>query len=302
MSDVRAIIDRLYRTYLYPPDHRPAQAHLAGDITEAAVSFQLANFVIPEDEELVRSGVFLEAGSELIQVTAYDEATTTITSCIRGVLGTTQAAHSADDPVLLSPPYPRLSVFEAVADNIITLYPRLYRVTTQEVVTVTGNVAALDDPLAVEVVEAWQDGTHSTTDVDARIVDYHPAVGGRAIITNIGTGEIWVKFRKRFGDAASEDDTLVDLGVEPRWVNIVILGACADLFSGRDLPASQVEFVEATLQAENIPVGTRSSLAQRLASYREYLMENAKREMRSEYRAKTHMRPHVQVRTRSPFG
>lgn len=301
MSTVGAVMERLYRTYLYPPDIRPAQAHLNTALNASDTSVVFKNFVIPEDEELVKVGAVIEINAELMQLVGYDELTTTGT-VIRGVMGTTAASHLVDDPILLSPPYPRLSVLEAVADNIITLYPRLYQVTTAEIVSIGGGIAPLDDTLAVEVVEAWSEGFGSTQDHDARIVDYHPAVGGRALVTNLHTGDLWVKYRRRFGNATAESDTLASLGVEDRWANIVMIGAAADLFAGRDLPATHVEWVEAVLQAENIPVGSRSSLATRLASYREYLMENAKKEMRAEYRAKQHMRPAVQVRTRSPFG
>ena len=69
-----------------------------------------------------------------------------------------------------------------------------------------------------------------------------------------------------------------------------------------NLPASHTDWVQSTLEAENIPVGTRSTLARQLAGYRQYLLDAAKREMRAEYRAKTHMRPAVKMVTRSPFG
>lgn len=302
MSTIGALIERLYRTYLYPPDHRPAQAHLDGAITNSDTTIVFKNFVIPEDEELVRGGAIIEMGSELAQLRDYDPVTLTATNVIRGVMGTTAVNHADDDPILLSPPFPRLSVFEAVADNIISLYPRLYTVAAAEIVSVGAGIAPMDDDLAVEVVEAWVGGYDGTQDIDARIVDYHPSVGGRALVTNLQVGDIWVRYRKRFGEPADESATYASLGLEPRWVNIVMLGTCADLFAGRDLPASHVEWVEAVLQAENIPVGTRSSLAQRLASYREYLIEAAKKEMRAEYRAKTHMRQAAQVRVRSPFG
>lgn len=301
MSTVGDVIDRAYRTYLYPPDHRPAQAHLGAALNASAQSVSLTNFVIPEDEELLKVGSVIEVDAELMQVTAYNENTLTCT-VIRNVMGTTAATHTEDTPVLLSPPYPRQSVFEAVADNIITLYPRLHQVMTTEVISIGGGVSALNDSLAVEVVEAWVDSHGGTQDIDARIVDYHPQVQGRAVVANLLTGDLWVKYRKRFGDAQSESDTLADLGVEDRWVNIVVIGACADLFAGRDIPASHFEWVKGVLEAENVRVGARSSIAQRLASYREYLLENAKKEMRAEYRAKTHMRPAAQVRVRSPFG
>lgn len=304
MSTVGAVIDRLFRTYLEPPNHQPATARLASDYTAGDPTLELTDFAVPEDEELVRNGVHLEVNAEIFEVTSYDELSSTATVNLEddSKMGTTATSHSEGARVKLAPPFARMSVFESVADNIITLYPRLYQVTTAEVVAVHGGVCPIDDPLAVEVVEAWTEGWEGTTDIDARIVDYHPHTGGRALVANLQVGDVWVKYRKRFGDAASEADTLAALGVEPRWVRIVMVGACADLMAGRDLPASHTDWVEQVLEAENIPVGTRGSIAQRCAQYKEYLIEDAKKEMRAEYRAKTHMRPSVQVRTRSPFG
>jgi hypothetical protein len=302
MSDVAAIIERLYRTYLYPPDARPAQCFLNTDdlsSTNRAVFFK--QFVLPEDEELVAVGTIIEIDSELMQVVEYDPNTLGAT-VNRGVMGTEAVAHSTvgvEQPIILSPPYPRLSVFNAVADNIITLYPRLYTVTAGSVSSVMGGVCAVDDALAVEVVEAWEDG--GTQGIDAKMVDYHQAVGGRALITNVRVGQVWIRYRRRFGDAQAETDTWESLGFEERWANIVMAGAAGDLFAGRDLPASHTEWVGAALQAETIPVGTRSQLSRQLLTYKEYLITQAQKEMRAEYGVKAHMRGAGEMVVRSAF-
>jgi hypothetical protein len=90
--------------------------------------------------------------------------------------------------------------------------------------------------------------------------------------------------------------------MEERWVNIVMAGAAADVFAGQDLSASHTEWVGAALQAENIPVGTRSQLSRTLVAYKEHLLLAAQKEMRAEYRAKSHMRGAGQVVTRSAWS
>ena len=299
---VGAIVDRLFRTYLYPPDAQPAQCSLNGGITDVATSLIIDNFVVPEDELLMAAGVIIEINSELIKVIIYDSPTLTATLVERGFAGTTAVAQADNANVILSPPYARLSVFESVADNIITLYPRLYTVTAGSVIGVGSGVATLDDALAVEVVECWGDGLSSSQDIDARIVDFHPSTGGRALMTNIRVGQVWVRYRRRFGDAADETATLASLGMEERWVNIVMAGAAADIFAGRDLPASETRWVGGALEAINIPVGTRSTLARQLAAYRDHLLGLAQREMKAEYRTKVHMRPATQVIARGSWG
>jgi hypothetical protein len=302
MSTVGAVIERLYRTYLYPPDQRPPMAHLDGAIAAGASSLVLTNFSIPEDEELMAAGVVVEIDQELFQVTAYDELTLTAT-VKSGTQGTNEAAHADQSPVLLSPAFPRMSVYESVADNILTLYPSLFTVGIENLAAVAGgNLFAMPDPLAVEIITAWPNGHASDTAVDATMVDYHPAVGGRTVITNLGASDIWVRYRRRMGEPVDETTTLESLGVEQRWVNIIMAGAAADLFAGRDLPQAQADWIGKAFQAEVVPVGSRSQLARQLAAYRSYLMDHAQREMKAEYKANIHMRSPVKVLTRSPFG
>jgi hypothetical protein len=193
-------------------------------------------------------------------------------------------------------------LFQAVADNIMQLYPRLYTVTAENLVEVSGGVSGTDDDLAVEIVSVWHGDFEQGPEVNAKIVDYHPAVGGRAVLASIPQGSIWVRYRRRMGNATSELDELGALGVDDRWVGILMVGAAADLFAGRDLPMSQVEWVSAVLQAENIEVGTRADLAVGLARYRELLIGRAEKEMAAEYKLNVHMNDAITVRVRGAFG
>lgn len=283
-TTVGDLIDRTLRTYLEPPDHQPAFTFLSAGIAAGASSLVLDEFLIPEDEELVRAGSILEAGSELFLVSAYDEFTRTCTLDPTEKFGTTAAAHAAGTRVKLSPPYSRQSIFEAIADNIIGLYPDLYSVNTANVAPI-GNVAALDDNLAVEVISIL--GPNGLWAYDGEIVDFHPLTGTRSVVLNVTTGDAWVKYRRRFGSATAETDSLSSLGVDPRWERIVMVGACADLLVGRDLPRSETSWVGQALEAENIPVGTRTSLTGALSTYRDQLIRIAKKEMRAEYRSTT---------------
>lgn len=285
------LIDRTFRTWLEPPDSQPATCRLDSAITDSQTSVTFTNFALPEDEDLLRAEMEIEIESELLILTTYDDLTST-GEVERGVAGTTAVAHDIDTRVKIAPPYSRLAVSDALADNIITLYPDLYTVRAENISSVGFNVAAIEDPLAVEVVEVWNN-MHATMDVEARIVDYHPLVGGRAVITEHPLGDFWIRYRRRFGSATSEDDLLADLGVDPRWNTIVMVGACADLFAGRDIPATHTGWVSAVLEAENIPVGTRMGLAMQLQNYRQRLLGEAKSEMRAEYKARISQGPQV---------
>ncbi len=283
MSTVGALIDRMYRQILEPPDAQPASSRLSVLIDASTTTVVLALFDIPEDENLLRLGSILEIDQELMRVTGFDAATRTAT-VIRGYLGTTATQHAQDAQIKLSPPYPRVDAFNAVRDNVVGLYPDLWTVKTEVLGRVGGGVFPIEDPLAVEIVEANPDGSWGTVNLPSRIVDNHPSVDGRAIIVNGNppVSTIWFRYRRRFAAPTSEADTLTTLGVESVWETMVMVGAAADLMAGRDVQASHTEWVQSVMEAENIRVGTRLSVAGGLAQYRDILMQRFRKEMRGE--------------------
>lgn len=292
MTTVADVIERLRRTWLEPPDYQPPTSFLGASITSTAQSLTLSGFLIDEDEQLLATGSIIEISSELMRVIEYDSVTSTAT-VQRGTYGTTAAVHAAGDVVYLSPSFPRLSMFEAVADSIITLSPQLYTVRAAQVSTVEWNVAPMTDDLAIRVLTAWPDAMYDYN-VPAYMVDYHPATGGRAVVfQGVSGGSYWVRYARRMMEATSETDTLEELGVESRWVNIVMAGAAADLYAGRDLPASKTDWVGAALEAESVPVGSRYQIASALSGYRDRILKKAADEMDTEYP--------VTMRIRSPF-
>jgi hypothetical protein len=302
-STIGDVLNRLYRTYLYPPDSQPITSFLTSALVaeEGLSTLTLGGFAVPEDENLLRIGSILEANTELMAVRVFNETTQEIT-VQRGIYGTIPQVHAIDSPVVMNTPYPRSSALEYVADNIMQLYPRLYTVTAENLVEVTNGVAGIGDDLAVEVLSVWEGDFDRGPNVDAKIVDYHPAVGGRALLSNIPMGNLWVRYRRRMANVVSETQTLESIGMDARWVGIVMVGVAADFFAGRDLPASQVEWVSAVLEAENIEVGTRAQLSVGLARYRELLLTRAEAEMNAEYKVKTHMSDAISVQVRSAFG
>jgi hypothetical protein len=291
MTTMFDVIERLYVQYLTPPDDQGMQVRLGAAITDDTVEdILLGGFTIPEDEALLRQGSILEIDQELVRVVTYSDQAGIVT-VTRGEYGTTPTTHAIPKLMNLNPAYVRSSVFKAVADNIITLYPKLFTTGQEYTSTVSAGVFPLSDPLAVEVLSVWGDGWVGSTDIDAEIVDFHQLTGGRSLILNHPTGgSMWVRFRRRMNKATDETDTLDELGVDERWVNIIMAGAAADLIVGRDIPAAQSEWVKNVLEAESIRVGSRMSIAGGLRQYRNMLLEDASQEMRAEYKPKIHMR------------
>jgi hypothetical protein len=295
MSNVRGLVQRLYRTYLQPPDAQPAQVALAAPLTDGtATTLTLGQFTIVEDENLLRQGSVIEVDEELMSVTDWDIVTRVVT-VVRGQMGTEAVAHTVPNLVTLSPTYPLSSVYEAVRDNIVGLYPSLYTVAHTSLASVSGEVFPINDPQIVEVLQVWPHQGSNEVDIAAQVVDFHPQAAGRAVVTKTGVGTIWIRYRRRFGVAESMDDLLEDLGLESVWETIVMVGAAADLFAGRDMPASHVEWVGQVLEAETIQVGTRTSLSVGLARYRDLLIKRFQKEMSGEDANK------VQVYVNDPF-
>lgn len=294
MRTVADLIDRTFRTYLEPPDLQPASTRLAGAILAADTTITLEEFDVPEDVVLMRRGNLIEVGSELMRMTDWDSTTRT-GSMSRAFGGTTAADHALGAEAKLAPPFSRLSVFEAIRDNIVSLYPRLWTTTTEVCLPTSPKVYPITDELAVEVIEINVTG-YEAHDMTGRIVEKHQYTGGRAIVLNRLLGkEIWARMRRRFGVAEEETDRLDDLGMEEVWETVVMVGAAADLLAGRDLPKAHVEWVGSALEAENIQPGTRSSIALGLARYRKMLMDDFAKEMVAEDSNK------VVVQTSNPY-
>jgi hypothetical protein len=291
MTTVGEVIDRLYLQTLTPPDAQPALVALAGTITDTDTTVSIGSFAVPEDAELLRQGVVIDAGLESMRVTSYTLGASTM-QVERGIYSTTAIAHTIGEQLILSPAFARSTVFKAVADNIITLYPSLASTDTENFVSVGNGIFPVVNDLAVEVIEIWEGGmAEALIPVEGNFVSFHPLVGGRALLANTSSGVVWCRYRKRMGTSSLETDTLEDLGVDDRWVNIILAGAAADMMSGRDVPAAHTEWVSASLEAANIRVGTRMSIAGGLRQYRNMLLDDAQDEMVAEdsQKIKVHM-------------
>ena len=277
------VIERLYLTWLRPPDNQPMYVQLGADVIDATTeTIILGAFAIVDDESLLRQGSLLELDHEIMLVVNYD-ATLNQVTVQRGQYNTVPVAHSVPLLMVMNPVYSRPAVWEAIADNIITLSPSLYTVKQEYLTSIGGSVFPLSDTLAVELLTAWGDGWTSSRNIHGRIVDFHQLAGGRAIILNGGDGSMWFRYRRRMGKPSDEATELVDVGVDERWVNIVMAGAAADLMAGKDIPATHTEWVKSVLEAESIRVGTRISIAGGLRQYRNLLLEEATKEMDAEY-------------------
>lgn len=295
MITVGNVIDRLFRQYLEPPDAQPAACRLDGAITSTDTSIGLDNFEVPEDEMLLRQGVLCEIGSELVRITAYASGTATVE---RGVLGTIAAAHDDDASVKLAPPFLRIDALNSIGENVSMMGGQLFTTRTVYVSFLELGAAPVE-ALAVSVVrivpdDAWRVGSGSTVTIQGSIVDYHPDVGGRAVVADGYRGGAYVTYRRRTAAPTVESDELTDLGIEDEWIPAILAGAAADLLVGRDIPASHTNWIGQVLETEAIRVGTRTQLAGSLRGYQQLLLSRMATEMQVEYKPT--------IRLRNPFS
>lgn len=291
MSTMGHIIDRTFRTYLRPPDQQEAICYSASALTAVSTdtSLTISQFAVPEDEQLLYIGTLLELGSELVRVETYDPIFRLVT-VKRADEGTTLAAHDSGTKIIMRPTFSRASVFEAVADNIISLHPALYTVNQELVSAIGPGIAPISDVLAISPITVWDETWSNVVNHHAEIVDYHPVAGGRALVCNSGLSSMWVRYKRRMGTPTAETDTLEDLGVDPRWVNVIMVGAAADLLVGQDISAVHTDFISQAFEAETVRPGTRTTIGARLAGYRDLLLKRFKDEMNTEYGVQVRMR------------
>ena len=145
---VGSIIDRLLQTILTPPDAQAAQVPLTESIDATQETLKVGNFTVPEDESLFRMGSLIEGQQELMRVVEFN-ATTRDVVMTRGEYGTVPVAHTSPLLLTVNPVYTRASIFESVADNLITLYPKLFTTSSELLSSVTSGVFPIGDELAV---------------------------------------------------------------------------------------------------------------------------------------------------------
>ena len=97
-------------------------------------------------------------------------------------------------------------------------------------------------------------------------------------------------FKKKFldvkdydSDGDIEDTTLAEIGLETEYEPIVMAGVAAQLVSGRDIPAVTVENITQSMQLNNFPVGSASSVRNSLLQYQQVLIQQARKNLRARY-------------------
>ena len=289
MAAVSTLVDRIYRDFLNKPDDLAAFSRLEGAITDSDTSLTYEDGLFSvEEENLLEAGALVEIDQELMLVTDANPSTRVLTVS-RGYAGTTAAAHSDKDNIFLNPTFPRKSVFDAVADNIVRLYPSLYNVTTTNV---TSNSTYAEVPAStVEVLTSYVQNASGEQYTSAGIEllrDFPPSTTNTAVqfynTSNGKTVHLVIK-RKFVRPTAETDDLATTCLISNEYEQIVMVGAVADIVGATDIDATTQEFITEKLAAENYPVGSGERLRNALLRLRSLLIDEARGNLRSLYPA-----------------
>ena len=289
MAAVSTLVDRIYRDFLNKPDDLPAFSRLDGSIDDSTTSVVYeAGLFSTEEENLLGAGGLIEIGQELMLVTNANTSTRTLTVA-RGFKGTTAASHADNATITLNPTFPRKSVFDAVADNIVRLYPSLYNVTTTSVTS--GSTYAEVPASTVEVLTSYiQDSTgdrYTSAGVEL-LRDFPPSSTNTAVqFYNTSTGKtVYLVTKRKFVRPTSESDDLATTCLmADEYEQIVMVGAVADIVGATDIDATTQEFITEKLSAENYPIGSGERLRNALLRLRSLLIDEARGNLRSLYPA-----------------
>ena len=290
MAAVSTLVDRIYRDFLNKPDDLSAFSRLDGAIsstTSTSVVYETGLFS-SEEENLLGSGALIEIDQEIMLVTAANTSTRTLTVA-RGYQGTTAATHADEANIFVNPTFPRKSVFDAVADNIVRLYPTLYNVTTTNV---TSNSTYQEVPAStVEVLTSYVQNASGEQYTSAGIQllrDFPPSSTNTAVqFFNTSNGKtVHLVVKRKFVRPTSETvDLATDCLISDEYEQIVMVGAVADIVGATDVDASTQEFITEKLAAESYPVGSGERLRNALLRLRSLLIDEARGNLRSLYPA-----------------
>lgn len=286
--NLRTIIDRCYREWLYPPDDAPMETRITAAVAADATSLKYDPDLLPaEEEEILGPGTRVEVDRELYRVNAINVSTKTLT-VTPGILGTASDGHDQNAALVVAPPYPRQVILDAVADAVAALYPRLYGVKTTPLTSAVAPVQAPRDCQSA-IFYRWKSGDRWLTTGDVEVLTDFPEVGTRVAVQfprGVPTAKSgYLTYRARLERPEFETDEFTQLGLRPQWAQLVIVATIAAVAGKVDLNQSTAELVTEVLEAQGVPIGSGESVRTGLLRYRNLLLSDAESQLLNDYPA-----------------
>lgn len=284
MTTAGGLVDRVYRDFLHPGDEQPARTLLSGAVTSSATAWTVDTSVFAADEvDMLAPGVVV--GCELEQTLIRARAGDTLT-VKRGVNGTTAAAHGSGATVEVAPTYGRATVFGAVADSVVALWPQLWNPKATSVTVAQPLTELPADFGAPDHFRPTTDATSAYRVPYEAVTDPDATYGLSALIAADVDSTGFLVYRARFLRPTVEaDDLTADFGVRVEWERIVMFGAVAQIIFGTpELDPVISEYVTRQLETEAFPPRTSGQIAARLMQMRDQLVGQAAVGLRQERR------------------
>ena len=317
MSTIGNLVDRTYREYLEPMDDIVSYTTLSTGINDSVTSVVFnGDLLSVEEEDALDAGAIIEIGQELMICTDLNAVTNTIT-VTRAARGTTATSHTAGDLIKISPPFPRINVFDAVCDQIKNLYPTLFATETKSVTSKVGYIplsgandnyliaplkaisqqtdfAANSDEsgviyrgVAVELIDLPNPFTYTDADGVSQTITYSnngPNKVNAVLVYNVSAGHtVFVTFKKKFVEPTAESDTLATIGLENEYEPIIMAGVAAQMMAGRDIPTATADYITDQLSVSNFPVDSATRVRNSLLAYQRALLQQARKDLRARF-------------------
>lgn len=295
MTTIDDLRQRIENEYLEPVTEQTPTAPLVNDITATQSTFEIVPDILSPDEvSLIGPGAALEIDSEIVSVTDFNQQTNVVTSR-RGMRGTTKAAHTAADSVVRFPTrWPRKVVEDAITSGIASLWQPLYAAKEQISTVSTSEFVRLPlNTVRLTGVEYQSPANGDWLPVKSTLFATHPTDPTSASL-QLGpiphqSATCVIRYGVRIVAPATTTEDIEDL--DPKWERIVIADAAAQLLSGVDIDAVTQEMLTQQLRLDRFPVRSGTSISQSLIRYREYLMDEAKKDFRAKYPIKIRQLP-----------
>lgn len=299
MALVSEVIDRVYRM-LFPPDERSIQVPLDGAVLAADGSWTLdTSLLTPDELELLQVGVAVEAGQDMRLISS--GVSSGVIGVTEAIAGTVAADHADGVFVSVNPPVARLTVFEAVADEIVDLYPTLW---WRKGAAITSSTLPVDAPAdMVTALWFWYDVGNGPQKADVDQLDELDTgefSSGKAIRFRRAPSGVdgRLVYNAKFARPTDEADDLDTFGVDEQWLRIVVMGAVAQVLPRVDVARLSAEWLSAQLQLQSTPVGSAIRLQSAFVKQRDAMLEQARRRLRAEQPVETRFRRSGGMRVR----
>lgn len=252
----------------------------------------------------VTAGAYLAVGDEVVYVRSTSGSTATV---VRGMLGTTKAAHADGSMVEVQPRWPKPFIRDALKDEIRTWPQDLFQVTH---VDVTASSSYFSQGVDLGITGEWyyvlavRHTPDAVTDSTSSLVysKNWPAVrhfdifrnaptgdfaSGTGIIINekVPSGTVRVVYAKPFDISTFADDTDLagDVGLDGAMFDIPPMGAAWRLLSGAETPRSDTRAQGVSRRANEVPELTAARQARGIKDLRDERLGEEVARLRARY-------------------